>query len=766
MPELRLTGCASRPLLGYLKGLGVLRVVARQADDDARGRWRDGVFELASSLNREALSRFLLDTYAPAPVVSPWNGGSGFYPKDRQEPIRAIEASAGERLAPYRAALAAAREAIEDAGLTDKPSKDAKSALVRRLRRTAPDEALEWIDAAIAIRGDGLAYPPLLGSGGNDGRFDFSNNYAGCVVECVLKPASDRAQTTLSAALWGEPAELTRKLSLAHLNRDVSPNNAPSGEADSLGNPWDLLLSVEGSLMLIASAARRHDTNLPGSLAAPFTVSPTAAGYGSAADGESGRAELWLPLWEGWATLSELSTLVREARAQVGGAKRRQASTGLDFARAAGELGVARGIDAFERYAILERAGQSNLAVPVGRIAVEERPDARALRGIDTWLTSARRFGANDECPQGPKAAIRRLEQAAFEFASKGGPEHGCATLEAIGAAEAAFACSSSAAEKLRPLRGAPAKPWVAAADDKSYEFAVAVGLASLRDRRRRRDEQGGDRAALPTMRDYLHGTITDPTGNVVFDPGRSRVVSGQSLVALLAALHARRHLDASRGGGADGGGRPQGERPRGEGQDAKNEKPFSFPMGLWVPLEAARLLAADQLDDRRVFALLRGLVALDFDRDVRESRKPVKAQSPKQSRGPAVPMPIFELLALAWQPLLTGKGGDPRAERALGRPQEPTDDLDIGARPRWASQLAAGAVGPVIEDALLRLRMAGLPPLPRASDLLPGRRVDLDLGRRLSAALLLHLGTGDLRSLTKTYISPKGKEQDERDSR
>jgi CRISPR-associated protein Csx17 len=742
VPELRLTGCASRPLLGYLKGLGVLRVVARQGDDDAKGRWQDGEFELASWLDRDALSRLFLDTYAPAPVVSPWNGGSGFYPQDRQEPILAIEASAEKRLAPYRSAIAAARKAIADQGLADKPSKDGKAVLVRSLRRIAPDESLDWIDAALVIRGEGLAYPPLLGSGGNDGRFDFSNNYARCVVECILDSTNGPAQKTLSASLWNEAAELQRELSLAHLSRDGSPNNAPYGEADNLGNPWDLLLAVEGSLVLTASAARRHDTSRQGSLTAPFTVSRTAAGYGSAVNGESGRAELWLPLWEGWTTLSELSTLAREARAQVGGVRRRQAATGLDFARAAGELGVARGIAAFERYAILERAGQSNLAVPVGRIAVEERPAAQALRGIDAWLTSAQRLGARDECPQGPREEIRHLEQAAFEFASKGTKSAGCATLEAIGAVEAALSRSSSAAESMWPLFGAAARAWVDAADDGSPDFAVAVGVASLRDRRRRKDGRGDGRAALPTMRDYIHGTVTDSAGNVEFDPERSRAVAGERLVPLLAALHTRRHLDAARATGATAGsGR------------------LSFQEGVWISLEAARLLAADQLDNRRVLALLRGLVALDFDRDAREGREPVKAQSPKQSRGGAVPVPIFELLALAWQPPLSGKGGDPRVKRALGRIPKQSDVLDIGARPRWASQLAAGAIGPVIEDALLRLRMAGLPPLPRAGDLNPGRSIDPDLGRRLSAALLLHLGPRDLRSLTKTYISPKEKE-------
>lgn len=771
MPELRLTGCASRPLLGYLKGLGVLRVVAKQADDDARGRWHNGVFELASALDRDAIACFFLDSYVPTPAVSPWNSGGGLF-VSKKASLQALEALAGsrdERFASIRQVLNIAQRVLERYGLfsdTEKKRKkelleEHKFEIVRDMRSQASDDALDWIDAAVVLAGTELALSPTLGVGGVDGNFDLAGNFAQAIASLLLDSGvgRDRSAELLAASLNDQPIALD-SLSLGYLARDDSPVNSPINsptKKNSLGNRWDIVLGIEGAVLLAAGSARRHASNLPNSLIAPFAASRTIAGYGSAAN-EKGGHELWLPLWEGWATLPELSTLVREARAQVGGAKRRQASTGLDFARAAGELGVARGINAFERYAILERAGQSNLAVPVGRIAVEERAAAQALRGIDAWLTSARRFGARDECPQNPKGAIRRLEQAAFDFAAKGGPEHGCATLEAIGAAEAALACSSSAVEKLRPLRGAPAKPWVDAADDGTPEFAVAVGLASLRDRRRRRDEQGGDRAALPTMRDYIHGTITDPAGNVVFDPDRSRAVSGQSLVALLAALHARRHLDASRGGGADGG--PEGESLRDRGQDAKGEKPFSFPTGLWVPLEAARLFASGQLDERRVLALLRGLVVLDYDRDAREGRGPVTVRSPKLTGAGAAPEPIFELLALAWQPPLTSKKGDPRAERALGRPEPGGNGVAVGARPSWAPLLAAGAIRPVIEDALLRLRMARLPPIVRADDLDPAPGADRDLGRRLSAALLLHLEPRSIRHLVETYIEEKENEK------
>lgn len=731
MPELRLLGCASRPLVGYLKALGVLRVVGAQVDPSARGRWRNGVFEMRSALDADDLQEFFLAEYAPSPVLSPWNGGSGFYPKDRQEAVRTIEESEVDRLEPYRRAIAAVRQSLGESGLTDKPEVEQKAPLIRLLRRSLPDEALAWIDAAMVVREDGLAYPPLLGSGGNDGRFDFSNNYAHCVVDCVLRTDDGSASSNLSAALWDQPTVLQRKLSLAHFSRDSSPNNSPYGEADSLGNPWDLILAVEGSLLLVAGAARRHGSNLQGSLVAPFTVRPTGAGYGSAVDGESGRAELWLPLWENLASHGEIATLARESRAEVGGSRPRQAATGLDFARAAGEIGVARGITAFERYALLERAGQSSLAVPTGQISVEERPGAEALRGIDHWLASALRFAGGDRCPQGPRLAIRRLEDVVFALSSRGAPGDACAALEAIGAAEASLSCSGAARDSfVRPLAGAPAKPWIEAGDDGSHEFAIAAAIASLHDPARTGEKAGGKR--LPALRDYLHGTKRGKKGTE-FDPERRHAVTAQNPTAILAAIHARRHLDAGRARMHDG------SREVAERKSPNNGRPqiqLGFAFGARASLDSIQLFAAGELDENRILALVRGLALL---------RHTGKDPALRPEGHSSVPQPTFALLALVWQPLSSG-GSDERLKRS-------GDAVQLGARPGWAARLTAGSTRSVVDDAALRLRMAGLPPLLDPDDLGLDPSEELSVGRRLGAALLPNLGSGDIRWLAETQI-------------
>ena len=44
------------PLAHYLKGLGILRLVAEQADENARGAWQRDVFVLRCALSREELN--------------------------------------------------------------------------------------------------------------------------------------------------------------------------------------------------------------------------------------------------------------------------------------------------------------------------------------------------------------------------------------------------------------------------------------------------------------------------------------------------------------------------------------------------------------------------------------------------------------------------------------------------------------------------------------------------------------------------------------
>ncbi|MGI8632841.1 MAG: type I-G CRISPR-associated protein Cas8g1/Csx17 [Solirubrobacterales bacterium] len=724
MPELTLRGCVSRPLASYLKGLGIWRLVAEQADSAARARWSGLELQLQSRLDESELAQFVVESYRPTPIISPWNGGSGFYRGGNPTAPRALDALEqlpADRLAAYREAIAVGRQAVEDLGLKTKPTKeDQKAALIRRLRAWLPDRALDWLDAAIVLDEDSVTLLPVLGTGGNIGNFDFSTNHHQALLS-VLPEADvdvDHSTELLRAALFAEPAELPRGTNLSHLHTDSSPVSDALGGQISIGNPWDLVLALEGSVLFAAGRARRQ-AGLDAKVVAPFVARPTAAGQASLTPDEKAKAELWAPLWAGWSTLPEFVACAREARVQVG---RRGALTGLDFLRAAGSFGTARGIDEFERYIVAERYGQADLAVPVGRVRATGRSSAAALGAIDGWH---RRLGSRrGSVGRGAAVAIHALDVAMFAFADSANPEDGCRVLEALGEVETALALIGKSAELdrigVRPPYGLSFRSWIEAADDGSPEFAAAVTVACGHDEST--GVSGESPGRLPAIRDYLHGTTVDRDGRRSYEGTNARRVSRRaSGVQQLAELHVRRHLDARR----LAVGSRQSREPSVLGYPCN-----SFPASLHV----ARLVAAGVLDLDRVVRLVAGVCLFDADVSSRGTGAPSLAPAAYNDPSVALADPTFEVLALAWHPPPRDAAHDAR---------------QLGPRPGWAARVSRGDVSTVVADALLRLHMAGLRPLLEPADLsVPAAR-----GPLLSAALLLPLQRSDRTALARRYV-------------
>ncbi|MCL6442096.1 MAG: type I-U CRISPR-associated protein Csx17, partial [Alicyclobacillus sp.] len=129
--EIVLRGCRPTPLASYLKALGVLRLVSQQAGGaSTTGWWEEEVFHLRSSLNEEDLVQFFLEDYRPTPIMAPWNGGSGFFPKgpkdNKRIAVESILYSRSERFAIYRRAISVAEAVKERMKLESQPQKEAK----------------------------------------------------------------------------------------------------------------------------------------------------------------------------------------------------------------------------------------------------------------------------------------------------------------------------------------------------------------------------------------------------------------------------------------------------------------------------------------------------------------------------------------------------------------------------------------------------------------------------------------------------------------
>ena len=490
MNTILLSGCAPTPLASYLKAMGILRVLAQQrSESHAKGFWRSNTFNLSSKFDKTALTSFFLNYYAPSSIVAPWNGGSGFYPKDNSTALEAIATSETKRFAVYRQTIAAARSAIDSLSLKVKPEKDVKEKLLLRCRNTFPEPALEWLDSAFVITDGGIKYPPLLGTGGNDGRLEFTNNFMQRVTEIfdLKKDAPAEASAALlENALFDTPVKGLADNPIGQFSPAASGGaNASTGfDAKSAVNPWDFILALEGAMLFAAAAVKRLEGGAPGQLVYPFCVQSSGAGYGSAADTDENesRCEIWMPLWENPSSLDEIKNLFSEGRGWVNG---RPAKNGVDFAQAVASLGVDRGIAEFQRYGFHVRNGLAYFATPLQRLRVrQDSVITDLLAPCDGWISRFLGKAKTDLAPGSIRRSANRLEAAilaqvsAAQKNSSGAQE----LLIALGECECALARSEKwrAESFLLPIPYLRAG-WVKAADDETPEYRLAASLASLR---------------------------------------------------------------------------------------------------------------------------------------------------------------------------------------------------------------------------------------------------------------------------------------------
>jgi CRISPR-associated protein Csx17 len=491
MYEVVLCGCRPVPLASYLKALAVLRLISEQMDGAARGWWVGDVFVLHSRLDSAALGRFFLEDYRPTPIIAPWNGGSGFYQKDSTDALEAVCASNAQRFDEYRQVIIAARGILSELGIDEKVGKDDKLALLEACRGRLPDSALRWLDAAFVLTASSeVKYPPLLGTGGNDGRLEFTNNFMQRLVD-VIDPASASPTPVsgelLRAALFDTPTDALGGGAIGQFSPAGAggPNLGQGFGEDSLFNAWDFVLMMEGAIVFAGGSVRKLEHDTAGGLSAPFTVRASPAGYSSSStidgDRSQSRGEIWLPLWSRPASFLEVEVLFAEGRARVG---TRTARNGVDFARAVATLGVDRGIDHLQRFGFHMRNGRNYLAAPLDRLDVRREPDAELLDEIDRWLDGPGGFrtAANgDRAPASVSRCVGRLDEAILDLCRRGGPDRVLALLVALGQCERMMARSfrwtiERRVEPVPPL----SEGWLVRAAD-STELRLASALASVR---------------------------------------------------------------------------------------------------------------------------------------------------------------------------------------------------------------------------------------------------------------------------------------------
>jgi CRISPR-associated protein Csx17 len=505
-----LTGCTPTPLASYLKALGVLRLLSEQNPGRSiRGAWERGHFSLHGETTSEQLLAFFLDEYAPTPILSPWNGASGFYFREgkakEKDPltgkllktgvrdqktaatgiVESISKATSPRFAPLVSCIRTAKSILVQRGLIAAPKEEEKAELLHSLRNRLPDPFVEVLDAAYVLLQDGAKPPPLLGTGLNDGALDFSSNFMQRLTELFELPdvtPSVQSAAWLEHALFGTTFAGMSGSAIGQFNPGATggPNSSTGFDAKPAMNPWEFILMMEGAILFAAASVKRLESSSIGQLAYPFCVRQSGVGYGSAAlsDEENSRCEMWMPLWDKPAGLAELKALLSEGRAQVNG---RPARHGVDFARAVASLGVDRGITAFQRYGFQVRNGLSYFATPLERVPVRRNRLATQLLGpLDGWLDQFRR-AAHGMAPSSAASAAQRLENAIMAFCKNSDPQRTQEMLIALGRCERAMAGSQKWAQEafLKPIPLLQPR-WLSAADTGTTEYRLAAALAGL----------------------------------------------------------------------------------------------------------------------------------------------------------------------------------------------------------------------------------------------------------------------------------------------
>ena len=701
--ELELRGCSPDPLMSYLKALGIFRLVSEQADGDARAYWKHDAFYLHSALDHDALADFFLNEYKPTPIVSPWNNRfRTAVMKGDKKGLDVILSSSDKRLRDYRDAILESKQLLEREGFGNRSiptgqNSEEKKRILSKSRALLSDIAVEWLDSVYVLTSERPGYPDITSAGGTLGTSasgDISINFVQNLVPSFglirsrRRGADKNSSEWLSASLFKDISPSLSKSSVGQFNPGGmgGPNATVGFEGESLINPWDFVLMIEGVLTFAGALVRRLSPESRSKAVFPFTVNTSAAGYGTSMPSEYGsksRSEFWAPLWDRPTKWGEVLHFAMEGRAQVG---RRQASNGAEFVRAIAGLGTERRISSFQRFGFLQRTGIDGVfATPIGKFATRIEPKSNVLFDLDPWLNSLRRAASGRNAPAELGAVRRRIDNAIIEFCQRGQPRNLQDVLIAIGQAER-WISKSGIRDTAKPLRNL-SRSWLEYANDDSAEFLLARAMASIL-------AETKDEGRVGPFRENLEPVETQP--RVDWKEGSVSCVwtAGDPLSNMLSVLQ-RRCLE----------GRMRGlsNPPLNAAYSARLRDIASFLNG--------------EVDIQRVADLALPMSFISYwHRSKSRNAQPFRAPS----RLPAA----YAVMKLT---LLPGK---------FKCPEFGEDERDIRMEPRMLAMLQAGRVKDAYDVAHRRLIASGLRPVSDS----PGIPDRSEYGNLLAAALLFPL--------------------------
>jgi CRISPR-associated protein Csx17 len=327
-----ISGLAPDSLGSYLASLGMLRVLTPRWPN-VRACWRDGVFQIVGG--PEKLDR-ILDELCEVAARRAWG--------------------------PY------------ERGWHDAQMASKKSSVPLALWQASAEERDLELLAAHVVPAQRVSFNPLLGTGGNAGKRDFSKGWRRAVDALATtkkskgEPDAATKRAELESLLLGDPVEWTLEdLNAASWFSDANElcNSGQRPSRKGTLSPWAMALACEGLPFFAGGTSRRLGARARAVGAFPFVLGMLGSRARVAAPtvaGEAGRdvAEVWAPLWQRPMTLREVVTLFARGRAELGG---RGVLTPSAFAVAVMRRGVDAGISEFRRF-VLGRTTSSNSFEP------------------------------------------------------------------------------------------------------------------------------------------------------------------------------------------------------------------------------------------------------------------------------------------------------------------------------------------------------------------------------------------------------------------
>lgn len=725
-------GLRADTLLTYLAALGLIRIVADE-DPELRTWWQGDHLHMETAV--DDICAVLVDTYRPTPAFSPWNGGSGYGEKDRKQraAIDKVIGSASPRVSDFADAHRVITEVLAKRDADTQVW--SKERLIIELRNRVPVTALRWLDAVVVVGGDKLHFPSVYGTGGNDGRLEFSSNFHQRLADVMPEAGAKRAQSVgwATDALNGTTTTPLMKAPAGQFDPlgGGSPGTWAVGSGQSLVNPWLFVLMIEACGYLAASLTRAGQGQPRASV--PFTVTASATGSTAGSAAEESRGEFWAPLWGEALQHRELRQLFEQAKASWAG---RLPTTAAGMYAAAKSSGVDARITVFARYAIAQRNGLAFVGTLRDRVVVEPR------RGIDIALPiDARMSRFTRSTSRRANEQIRALEACQVAFLSADDDRVAAARLIDWLAALTGREYSAGISERERDAitsvprlpraadAAVPLERWLAERAEHRLGASLASGYV----------DESEDRRARLTMHDLVIGRAPGP-GRQGWRAPVVRGYGARPLDAVLADVAVWRDHHAT--GPARGAGR--------------GVRLLSGHRYLCRRDDVTRWIRGE-LNERDVADAFAACLSLDWDGWPRGGRSPE----------PDAPDPIFAVLAAV-------------ASGQIIRPGYANDDADPEARQAWPNgwtlRLRAGRIQDVVtEAAALTRRSRFVPsrvnPADTASSASSERRhderrfdpmtpfaptMDSRLGVRLTAALLTPVSVGHLERLSR--LAARGK--------